>query len=93
MSQRTISLEQPSEPVDLLIIAGEHSGDEHASKLVKGLLRDDPNLRIYAIGGRHLRAAGAHTIFDLTLHSVIGIVEVLKNYGFYMELLKSFWYG
>ena len=89
MSSRTIELAPLKAPVDLLIIAGEHSGDEHASRLVKGLLEDDPSLRIAAIGGRHLQAAGVEQIFDLTLHSVIGIVEVLKNYGFYKELFDK----
>ena len=89
MASRTIELPKPTEPVDILIIAGEHSGDEHAARMVKGLLERDPSLRIAAVGGRHLKAAGAEQIFDLTLHSVIGIVEVLKNYGFYKELLDK----
>ncbi len=45
---------------DLLVIAGEHSGDEHAARLVAGLLaarcRD---LSIAALGGPRLAAAGA----------------------------------
>ena len=89
MSSRTIALPKLNKPVDLLIIAGEHSGDEHAARLVERLLKSDPSLRIAAIGGRHLKAAGAEQIFDLTLHSVIGIVEVLKNYGFYKELFDK----
>ncbi|MEM9026485.1 MAG: lipid-A-disaccharide synthase, partial [Verrucomicrobiota bacterium] len=89
MSQRTISLPAPTESVDLLVIAGEHSGDEHGARLIKKLLQKQPDLNVYAVGGRHLVAAGAHQIFDLTLHSVIGIVEVLKNYGFYKELFRK----
>ncbi|MGB0372215.1 MAG: lipid-A-disaccharide synthase [Opitutales bacterium] len=89
MSQRNITLKEPSEPVDLLIIAGEHSGDEHAARLLKKISENEPDLKVYAVGGRHLVAAGAVQIFDLTLHSVIGIVEVLKNYGFFMELFKK----
>lgn len=86
MSKRTISLPKPEQPVDLLIVVGEHSGDEHAARLVRDLLSQDPDMRIAAVGGRHLKAAGAEQIFDLTLHSVIGIVEVLRNYGFFKEL-------
>jgi lipid-A-disaccharide synthase len=48
-----------SSRVDLLIIAGEHSGDEHAAKLLEELLERDPQLQVACLGGRHLAAAGA----------------------------------
>lgn len=66
--------------VDLLVIAGEHSGDEHASVLVKKLLEKRPHLRIAAIGGEKLREAGTHFLFDLTVYSVVGFVEISKQY-------------
>ena len=68
--------------VDLLIVAGEASGDEHASLLVEELLERKPELAISALGGTELRAKGASVLFDLVDHSVVGIFEVLKNYGF-----------
>ena len=37
--------------VDLLIIAGEHSGDEHAAKLLEELLERDPQLQVACLGG------------------------------------------
>ncbi len=67
-------------PVDVLVIAGEHSGDEHAARMVKSAREKDENLKVCAVGGRHLEAAGAQLLFDLTQYSVVGFVEVLKNY-------------
>lgn len=75
--------------VDLLVIAGEHSGDEHAAKFVAGLLGRQPGLSICAFGGRELAAAGAHLLHDLTASSVVGFVEVLKNYPFFKKLFDE----
>jgi len=73
--------------VDVLFVAGEHSGDEHAARVAADLLRRDPNLKIAALGGTELAAAGAQLLFDLTAHSVVGLVEVLRNYGFFRDLM------
>jgi len=68
------------EGVDLLVMAGEHSGDEHAAKMVTSLLKRNPNLNIVAIGGEELRQAGAELLFDLVQHSVVGFFEAVKKY-------------
>lgn len=83
-------LPQPEEGrVDLLVVAGEHSGDEHAARMVAELKAKRPELAICALGGRHLAAAGAQLLHDLTLSSVIGVVEVLKNYSFFKALFDE----
>ena len=80
-----ISLPAPEEGTcDLLVIAGEHSGDEHAAKLVAQLCALSPDKKVCAIGGAALRnESPAQFLFDLTEHSVVGLVEVLKNYSFF----------
>jgi len=72
--------------LDLLVIAGEHSGDEHAGRLVRGLLAREPGLAVAALGGPALAAAGAQLLHDLTQSSVVGFVEVLKNLSFFRAL-------
>lgn len=67
--------------VDLLVIAGEHSGDEHAARVVKRLLRDRPDLKVAAIGGRHLEEAGAFLVHNPIDSAVVGFVEVLKHFS------------
>lgn len=76
-------------PVDLLIIAGEHSGDEHAAVVVKQLLEDCSELSVAAIGGRHLESVGAQLLFDLTHLSVVGFTEVLRHYGYFKQLFRA----
>ncbi len=73
-------------PPDLLVIAGEASGDEHAARLVRDLRMRRPHVRIAALGGRALQAAGAELLFDLSAHGVVGLMEVLKNYGFFKSI-------
>lgn len=75
--------------VDLLIVAGEHSGDEHAARLVREARARRPGLTVAALGGPQLAAAGAQLLHDLTASSVVGLVEVLKNYSFFKALLAE----
>ena len=72
--------------VDVLVVAGEHSGDQHAAKVVADLLKARPGLRIAAFGGPELRAAGAQLLMDMTTFSAVGIVEILSAYPFYRKL-------
>ncbi len=76
-------------PVDLVLIAGEHSGDEHAAKVVRELRATSPGLKICALGGPELAAAGAQLLHDLTATSVVGFVEVLKHYSFFKALFDA----
>src|SRR5436190_1682437 len=61
----------------IFIVAGETSGDLLAADLVKNL-RSHP-IEIRAMGGKHLREAGAHLDIDSTALGVVGIFEVLKH--------------
>ena len=72
--------------VDVLFVAGEHSGDQHAAKAIQELLKQQPNLRVAAFGGPRMQAAGAQLLFDMTGFSAVGIVEVLAAYPFYRRL-------
>jgi lipid-A-disaccharide synthase len=75
--------------VDLLVIAGEHSGDEHAARMVHGLLAQRPELRVCALGGPRLAAAGAQLLRDLTATSAIGPGEVLRKVFFFRALIAE----
>ena len=75
--------------IDLLIVAGEASGDEHASLLLEELMARKPELSVAALGGPGLKAKGASLLFNLVDHSVVGIFEVLRNYGFFKKLFRQ----
>ena len=67
------------ERVDLLVIAGEHSGDEHAARMVAASLQRDPSLRIAAVGGAKLEEAGAQLLFNFLPYATIGFIEPLRH--------------
>lgn len=75
--------------VDLLVVAGEHSGDEHAARMVAELLRERPGLKVAALGGRHLQSAGAQLLHDLTATSVVGVFEVLKSWSYFRAVFQQ----
>jgi len=67
-------------PKRILIIAGEASGDLHASNLLLELKKQYPDLYAFGLGGEKLKNAGAEIMMDLTKLAVVGFFEILKNY-------------
>jgi lipid-A-disaccharide synthase len=70
----------------IVFIAGDLSGDLHASCLLKRLQSDwalkypgRPPIRFAAAGSEHLRSAGAEIWEDATTWGAIGLVEGLKR--------------
>lgn len=63
----------------VVIIAGEESGDVHASALIKQLKATYPDIKISGIGGSHMREAGAELISDLARFGVTGFTEVIRH--------------
>ena len=51
-------------PADVFLCAGEASGDLQASLLVAALRKSLPDVRVSAVGGERLRAAGADVVLD-----------------------------
>jgi lipid-A-disaccharide synthase len=65
----------------ILVIAGEASGDLHGGRVIENLLRLDPQIRVYAVGGEALRQAGAQILVDSSELAVVGITEVIGRMG------------
>ncbi|MBI4872929.1 MAG: lipid-A-disaccharide synthase [Candidatus Riflebacteria bacterium] len=65
-------------PFRLMIVAGEASGDLHASHLVAALRRRRPDLVAYGFGGERMAAAGVELAARLTDHQAIGYFEILR---------------
>ena len=74
--------------VDLLVIAAEHSGDQHAARMVAGLLAASPNHCVAALGGPALESAGAQLLEDLTTQSTMGFA-VFGRLSFYRDLMAE----
>jgi lipid-A-disaccharide synthase len=77
MSTRLASL---PEPLRLLIVAGEHSGDRLGGKLLEVLKQRLPGqLSLAGVGGDDMVAQGLPTLFPMHEIAVMGIGDVLKR--------------
>lgn len=55
LKMRSFRFAAPAEGrCDLLVIAGEHSGDEQSARMVSDALKINPDLKICAFGGEKL---------------------------------------
>ncbi len=66
---------------NVVIVAGEASGDAHAARLVTELKKLDDSISVRGMGGDNLREAGVNVFIDMTELAVVGIVEVLLKYN------------
>jgi lipid-A-disaccharide synthase len=67
-----------SNPRELLVVAGEASGDLHGARLISELRRRVPGLAAFGLGGDEMRAAGLQSVAHSSEVAVVGITEVLK---------------
>ncbi len=63
------------------IIAGEASGDLHASNLIRALHEQDTNAVFVGLGGDKMRDAGCRLVQHYREMAFMGFVAVLKNLG------------
>lgn len=71
----------------VFIIAGERSGDIHASKLMYHLKKLKPTVRFIGIGGKMMESQGLQSLVPLESFSVVGFWEVFKNITFFRKTL------
>src|SRR5579863_7109718 len=78
---------------NILVSAGEASGDLYASLVVEELRRLWPDARFFGCTGPRLRAAGVETIVDAQSLAVVGLLEVVSHlpriHGEYRKLLAA----
>lgn len=67
-----------SDRTDLLIVAGEASGDLHGARLLAELGRLVPEVAAFGLGGDELAAAGLERLADSAEISVVGLTEALR---------------
>jgi lipid-A-disaccharide synthase len=77
------------EPLEILIVAGEASGDAHAGSLLRALRERLPQARFFGMGGPRMREAGLEALYDASEISVMGIGEVLPKLFRILGVLKG----
>lgn len=74
---------------DILMIAGEISGDLHGSSLISELKGLNPNIHIHGIGGEKMKEAGMDLIYHLNKMAFLGFTEVIKHIPFIKKVQKE----
>ncbi len=74
--------------LNILIIAGEESGDLHGGNLVKALKELHPDMSFKGIGGQKMRQAGVETIFGIENMGTVGLAEIFGSLFFYLNVYR-----
>ncbi len=69
-------------------IAGENSGDLHASIILAEINKQYRNIENFGIGGKMMMSHGFRAIFPFERFSVMGFVEVIKHLAFFADVEK-----
>jgi lipid-A-disaccharide synthase len=79
--------------MELMVVAGEASGDLHAASLVRELRRRHPDLSVFGCGGPRLADAGCELLVNASDVAVVGLFEVVRHlpriYGHYRRLVQA----
>lgn len=71
----------------IMIVAGEASGDLHGASLVQEMLKTDPALNFYGIGGSKLEKTGVKLFANTTTMAVMGLTEVVSKLGSILKIM------
>jgi len=73
----------------LFFFAGEASGDQHASVMIRKLKAAEPDTEIICWGGDKMQAAGAVLLSHYKDRNIMGLVEVIKNLGLIRRFMQQ----
>ncbi len=76
-------------PVEVMIVAGEPSGDMHAAAMVTSLRARRPELHLVGVGGPRLDAEGVELFERAERIAVVGFVEVIKHLPILRRLMAA----
>lgn len=74
---------------NILVVAGEASGDLHGGRLVHALKTCAPDCKIFGIGGEHMSGAGMELLFHIRDMAVVGFTEVIRHLPFLRRVMRT----
>lgn len=74
---------------NILVVAGDVSGDIHAAGLIRALKEADPDVRITSVGGKQMQAVSDVFLYDLASKGASGFVEPLKKMPLWIKLMNQ----
>ncbi|WP_110954108.1 lipid-A-disaccharide synthase [Anaerosinus massiliensis] len=70
----------------VMISVGEASGDLHGASIAAELKKIKPDIKLFGMGGKAMRAAGVEITHDFADLNVMGFFEVIKNLPRFFKL-------
>jgi lipid-A-disaccharide synthase len=74
---------------DVLVVAGEASGDLHGSGLARAIRERRPDVRMLGLGGPRMATAGVELLEHGDHMAVMGFVEVLRKIPHHYAMLRQ----
>ena len=73
----------------ILMIAGEVSGDLHASGLLREFLKIQPGFHCFGVGGNRMKAEGFDPLFHVEDVAFLGLSEVVTHLPLIRRMMKT----
>ncbi|EQB64067.1 MAG: hypothetical protein RBG1_1C00001G1646 [candidate division Zixibacteria bacterium RBG-1] len=74
---------------NILVVAGEASGDLHGAGLLKELKKINPGVEFFGIGGDNMRNEGLKILYHINQVSFMGLFEILSHLNFLRKVFKD----
>ena len=78
-----------SDSDQILIVAGEASGDLHGGHLVRALKAQHPQLQFEGVGGKHMQEAGVSTLYDINRMGGMGLFEIVNGLWHHIDIYRK----
>lgn len=78
-----------SDSDQILIVAGEASGDLHGGHLVRALKAQQPQLKFEGVGGKHMQEAGVSTLYDISRMGGMGLFEYVSSLWHHLQVYRK----
>ncbi len=73
----------------LAIVAGEASGDLHASEVLKELKKLEPKIQTFGIGGDLLARNGMKLLHHAREMGIVGLFNVIRHLGMFRRIFNE----
>jgi lipid-A-disaccharide synthase len=76
-------------PPQILVVAGEASGDDHAARLVAAIREFCPQAEFFGVGGEAMRTQGVRILTPASDLAVVGLMEVAGHLPAIWQALRT----
>ena len=73
---------------EVLVIAGEKSGEEHFLSFCDDIININPGIRFFGVGGQEMKRQGVECLYETSEFSSMGFSEPIRRLPFYFKAMK-----